>query len=122
MKAKWQSWNENNNDIERLVQSLHDWYPNLRQQFSKYKTFEDRVQFVVQNQQRLESLANERNAPRICDVVQLRVAIEQCAKQIHNSTAYIFQRLSQLVASTNLNEFKWNSGMITGCVCLLIEF
>ena len=47
----------------------------------------------------------------VSNVVQRRLIIEESANKISDNTQYIFKRLTSFVQSSNLNTFKYNSGM-----------
>ena len=120
LKEKYSDWSQNNNHINQLFINLNQWYPNYRQQFAQWsKTLQKKVEFVLGNENRLNSIAREKNVPMILTIVETRKRIKRNADKIDPNTEYIFQRLTDFVQSSNLNAFQWNSGVLSLLYCVL---
>ncbi|ETO12157.1 hypothetical protein RFI_25218, partial [Reticulomyxa filosa] len=71
-KKKCVEWQETNQMIDSLLDSLKKWYPEMTSNFESLVTTDDKSSFLLANSKRLEIMSRERNSPQICELMRRR--------------------------------------------------
>eukprot|EP01084_Bolivina_argentea_P164855 286540_1 len=113
----------NNLDINKIFNLLSNKY-NLKQQLSEFVTYGQRERFILENENQLGNVAKQENNPSIMHIIQKRKHLKDCIdficinyrnysggyNNLGDVSEYVYQRISELSSTNNLQLYKWNAG------------